>query len=235
MGTKGVEMKKLLKTVLILAVIAVALFALLAFLEDVYHRTPPEKETFAQRTLALNEDEVREETAETEETADSQEDVEKIVRNIAGDHKTFQEYFSEIETFQNEGVPEEAAHPAVKYAEGSWVYDMTFYFEGQDGYFFEEIGYAEFVIDYEKEVLIIELHPRMANDGYEAWEESDEDVGYEPFTGGFNDDGSLGLSGNDAVINISEYFAYEGREYMMGTLWISEEDYATFNMIRGQE
>ena len=132
-------------------------------------------------------------------------------------------------------VPEEAYFPAVKYAEGIWKYDLIFRYDSSDGYYFEEMGYAEFEIDYDKEELIITLHPRMANDGYEAWPESDEEIGYEPFGGGFDDEGNLRLYGNNAVLDCQYYYAYSGREYFVGELWLSEEDFGVFLMTRGQE
>ena len=134
-----------------------------------------------------------------------------------------------------DGIPEEAYYPSAKYAEGIWKYDLIFRYDSSDGYYFEEMGYAEFAIDYDKEEIIITLHPRMANDGYEAWPESDAEIGYEPFGGGFDDEGNLRLYGNNAVLDCQNYYAYSGREYFTGELWLSEEDFGTFLMTRGQE
>lgn len=134
-----------------------------------------------------------------------------------------------------DGVPEEAYFPAVKYAEGLWKYDLIFRFDSSDGAYFEEMGYAEFKIDYDTEQITVVLHPRMANDGYEAWPESDAEVGYEPFEGGFDADDNLRLYGNDAVLDCLAYYAYSGREYFYGDLWLSEEVFGTFLMTRGQE
>ena len=135
-----------------------------------------------------------------------------------------------------DGVPEEAYFPAVKYAEGLWKYDLIFRYDSStDGYYFEEMGYAELGVDYDKDEINITLHPRMANDGNEAWPESDEEIGYEPFGGGFDADGNLRLYGNNAVIDCQYYYTYSGREYFIGELWISEEDFGMFLMTRGQE
>lgn len=144
------------------------------------------------------------------------------------------EAFLEMETFVTDGIPEDAEYPPVREMPGEWKYDLWILFDPETYDLFEEIGYADFEIDYDRELLIIKLHPRLASDGYEAWEESDEEVGYEPFEGGF-EDGYLKLSGNDAILLISNYFAYEGREYALGEIWLSEEVSGDFWMYRGQE
>jgi len=144
------------------------------------------------------------------------------------------EAFQEMETVVRDGIPEDAEYPAVREMPGEWKYDLWILFDPETYDLFEEIGYADFEIDYDRELMIIKLHPRLANDGYEAWEESDEEVGYEPFEGGFEDN-YLKLSGNDAIILLSDYFAYEGREYALGEIWLSEEVYGDFWMYRGQE
>ena len=132
------------------------------------------------------------------------------------------------------GVPEDAYYPSLKYAEGKWEYDLRFRYDTYEGYYFDEIGYADLSLDYDKETVIIVLHPWYANDGYETWEESDESVGYEPFEGGFDENDQLKLIGNDCVINLEEYYDYSGREYILGTFWVSEEAYGIFMMTRGQ-
>ena len=132
------------------------------------------------------------------------------------------------------GIPEEAYFPALKYAEGSWKYDLKIRYDSSDGYMFDEIGYADLTIDRERGALVVTLHPRLASDGYEVWPESDEEVGYEPFDGGFDENGALKLIGNYCVLYVENYYAYEGREYMLGTLWMSEDSFADFLMMRGQ-
>ncbi|MBQ6478613.1 MAG: hypothetical protein IJI44_04500 [Erysipelotrichaceae bacterium] len=134
-----------------------------------------------------------------------------------------------------DGVPEDAYFPAVKYAEGLWKYDLIFRYDSStDGYYYEEMGYAELGVDYDRDQIIITLHPRMANDGYEAWPTSDREVGYEPFAGGFDENDNLRLYGNDAVIDCQYYYAYSGREYFISEIWISEEDFGMLLLTRGQ-
>ena len=77
--------------------------------------------------------------------------------------------------------------------------------------------------------------PKYAGDGYELYPETDEGVGYEPFTGGFDENGALKLSGNHVVLYITNYFAWSGREYVMAESWYSEESYGIFLLTRGQQ
>ena len=51
--------------------------------------------------------------------------------------------------------------------------------------------------------------------------------------------GSFGIkipaAGNECVMLLREYDAYEGREYLIADMWMSEEDRTDFLMMRGQE
>ena len=143
--------------------------------------------------------------------------------------------FSFFEEIMYEGLPEDAYYPALKYAEGTWKYDLRIRYDSSDGFMFDELGYADLVLDREREVAVVTLHPRLATDGFEMWQESDEEVGYEPFEGGFDENGALKLIGNYCVMYIECYYAYEGREFILGTIWTSEEDFAYLLMVRGQE
>lgn len=144
------------------------------------------------------------------------------------------ENFDEFRYFLN-AIPEGAVFPIVREMEGEWKYNIDLYNLPPNYSRFCEIGYADFEIDYNRELLLITLHPRLAHNGYEMWEESDDEVGYEVFEGGFEDNGTLKFSGNNAIIVIDNYFAYEGREYTTGEIYLSEEVSGYFWMYRGQE
>ena len=133
------------------------------------------------------------------------------------------------------GIPEGAYWPIIREMPGTWKYMLQVRQDssGKDMYF-DELGYADFVIDYDREIISLSLHPRLASDGYEVWEESDEEVGYKPFEG-LPENNGIKLIGNDCVLWIGEYYAYEGREYVYGELYMSEENYAVFLMTRGQQ
>ena len=134
-----------------------------------------------------------------------------------------------------DGIPEDAYFPAVKYAEGIWKYDLIFREDTSvGGYYFDELGYAEFEINYDTEQFTITLHPRLENDGYESSPTNDAEIGYEPFTGGFDENDNFRLYGNNCVLDCQMYYFSSGREYFMGELWISEESFGVFLMTRGQ-
>ena len=136
-----------------------------------------------------------------------------------------------------EGFPEERVHEPLGNANGVWKYLLRIRRDNSvDGYQFDELGYAELKVhDGDEQPVVITLHPRLASDTIEVWEESDEEIGYEPFGGGFNENKEIKLIGNNCVLYLKEYYAYEGREYLIATLWMSEEDFGDFMMIRGQE
>ncbi|MBR4469999.1 MAG: lipoprotein [Erysipelotrichaceae bacterium] len=137
-----------------------------------------------------------------------------------------------------EGIPEDVVYLPLKNANGVWKYDLKIRYDSSvDGYMFDELGYVEMSVDGRNDPPIsIVLHPRLAAfDAYEVYPETDEEVGYEPFAGGIDDDNLIRLFGNDCVLCPEYYYAYEGREYLIATLWMSEEDFGNFMMIRGQE
>ena len=143
--------------------------------------------------------------------------------------------FYEFGTFYSDGIPEDANFPALKYAEGGWKYYLDIEDPETGGVTWNEFGLADLSLDYDKEQVIIVLHPKYAGDGYELYPETDEGVGYEPFTGGFDENGALKLSGNHVVLYITNYFAWSGREYVMAESWYSEESYGIFLLTRGQQ
>lgn len=122
------------------------------------------------------------------------------------------------------GLPENIYHPKVKYIEGIWKYRIRIRVDNsENGYWYDEIGVADLSLDYDSVELIINLHPQAAKDLSEMWPLSDEEVGYEEFRGGFNDKGGLTLSGNDVLLDVEEYYEYEGNEYVLGTLYTPQD------------
>ncbi|MBR2601941.1 MAG: hypothetical protein IKE08_04520 [Clostridia bacterium] len=133
-----------------------------------------------------------------------------------------------------DGVPDDAEYPPLKYAEGTWKYYLSDTTVSEDGTFFEQYGYADLALDRENDLVIVSLHPRLGGDGFELYKIM-EDPGYEPFSGGLTEEGALKLIGNETVLYITYYFAWQGRECMAGEAWFSEEDQGMFIMTRGQE
>lgn len=140
--------------------------------------------------------------------------------------------FNFYEDVRYDGVPEGAVYLEGGYANGDWKYELLIQYDTADGYFYDEIGKA--FVDVEGESMKIELYPEYADNGSEILELHGEKK-YQPFTGGYNaSEGNVKLVGNETVIYIKQYYGYEGREYMIGTAWFSEEDFGVFLMTRGQ-
>jgi len=133
-----------------------------------------------------------------------------------------------------DGVPADAEYPSLKYAEGMWKYYLSDNTVSEDGTFFEEYGYAELSLDRVNNQVVISLHPVLGGDGFELYEYT-EDPGYEPFAGGKTEEGALKLIGNETVLYIIYYYAWQGRECISGEAWFSEENQGMFIMTRGQE
>ncbi len=131
------------------------------------------------------------------------------------------------------GAPEDAYFPAVKYAAGTWKYNLLFRYDSSSLYY-DELGHADISIDYDKDTLILVLHPELGNDGYESWPMTDADAGYEPYEGGFDENDNLRLYGNDAVLDVQSYYDSQGREFFVSQIWISEEESGYLLLVRGQ-
>lgn len=134
------------------------------------------------------------------------------------------------------GLPDGLVYEPLAQANGIWKYNIKNRDDSSDFYMFDELGYAEmYVHDNDDPPVRIVLHPRLACDGYEIWEESDETVGYEPFGGGWDDNSNLRLSGNSSALILKQFYAYEGREFIIGKLQMSDGFLIDFLMIREQE
>ena len=59
---------------------------------------------------------------------------------------------------------------------------------------FEELGFAEMTVSNNADPRIqIILHPRLVNDGNKTRERTDEEAGYQPFGGDFDENRKLKL------------------------------------------
>lgn len=149
----------------------------------------------------------------------------------------FEEFDNLYGQITYEGTPADKVLVPLGNANGVWKYNLKIRDESPSGIsYFDELGYAEMSVHNNDDPPVrIILHPRLASDGYESWSETDEEVGYEPFGGRYDENDNLKLTGNDCVLLLKEYYAYEGREYLIAELWMSEEEHADFLMMRGQE
>jgi hypothetical protein len=144
--------------------------------------------------------------------------------------------FDFLEEWMYSGFPEDAYYPYASYMPGEWKYRIFYLRDNSvDGFMFNEIGLSDIDIDFDSATFYLDLHPRYDNYNNEIVEVSDEDVGYSTFSGGFEGDGiKLVDQEGELIIYIYSYFAYEGREYIYSTLYMSEEDYAMLVFTRGQ-
>ncbi|MBO7676248.1 MAG: hypothetical protein J6S49_01850 [Erysipelotrichaceae bacterium] len=151
----------------------------------------------------------------------------------AADGNPSLEDFNWFEDLIYSGLPENIYYPKVKYIEGIWKYRIRVRRDSStDGFWYDEIGVADLSLDYENVELIINLHPQLGASEYEAWPLTDEEIGYEEFRGGFNDQGGLTLSGNGLLADINEYYEYEGKEYIIGSLYTPQDYVGDFLFLR---
>ncbi|MBO4358917.1 MAG: hypothetical protein J5796_03860 [Erysipelotrichaceae bacterium] len=151
-----------------------------------------------------------------------------------GSELSFDEFAFYYEVYE-QGIPEGAYYPETQYAAGSWRYELFVYEQGSYNVSYLELGYADLDIEERSKTATLTLHPRIGNDGYESYPVTDEGVGYEPFDGGLDEYSGLILNGNGLDLYLSYYYAYEGREYIIGSLFKSSDLFAGLLMIRGQD
>lgn len=144
--------------------------------------------------------------------------------------------FDFLEDWMYSGFPEDAYYPYASYMPGEWKYRIYYRYDSStDGFTFNEIGLSDIDIDMETATFYINLHPRYDQFNDEIEPVTDEDVGYSMFSGGFEGDGvKLVDQENELIIYLYSYFAYEGREYIYSTLYMSEEESAMLVFTRGQ-
>ena len=166
--------------------------------------------------------------------ADYKENLISKSADISRENTEFLAFIESVKDILYSETPEDAYYPAVKYAEGQWMFVLVGD-ENNFGAVVNEIGLADFSINYQTEEFTIELHPRLLNYQDELYEEDDESAGYLPFTGGFEGDGIKLYDGDGLIFYLYSYYDYEGCEYLIGELWQAEEAYLDFLMFRGQQ
>lgn len=148
---------------------------------------------------------------------------------------SFEEFDELYGQMMYEGLPEDRTNLAVINASGTWKYNIKIRNNSFGGGMFDELGYAEMVVSTKSDPRVqITLHPRLVAEGDSTREKTDEEGGYEPFGGDFDENRRLKLSGNDCVLEIKYYYSWNGKEYLIATMWFSEEETGDFMMIRDQ-
>ncbi|MBR4461876.1 MAG: hypothetical protein IKS51_04780 [Erysipelotrichaceae bacterium] len=134
-----------------------------------------------------------------------------------------------------EGLPEDRKNLAMGEANGTWRYNIKIRNDSSGGGMSEELGFAEMIVSNNADPRIqIVLHPRLVDDGDRTREKTDEEAGYEPFGGDFDENKKLKLTGNDCVLEIKRFYSWNGKEYLIAAMWFSEEESGDFMMIREQ-
>ncbi len=141
--------------------------------------------------------------------------------------------FAMIRGILSSGIPQDAEYRTMKYAVGEWKYCMEITFP-DDGGIYQEYGFADLSLDYDRQEVVILPHPRLGGDAYELYPMKDSDAGYMPFSGGRDESGAVKLIGNDAVIYLIRYFTYSGTDFIEAEIWLSEETSGQFLMTKPQ-
>ncbi|MBQ1826378.1 MAG: hypothetical protein II126_00270, partial [Erysipelotrichaceae bacterium] len=129
-----------------------------------------------------------------------------------------------------EGLPENLTDLELGKSNGVWRYNLKIRNDSSGGGMYDELGFAEMAVSNNANPPVkLVLHPRIGTEGDPL---TDESIGYEPFAGSFDENGVLKLVGNESVLFIQRYYLWQGKEYMILTMWFSEEDFGDLLMIR---
>ena len=155
--------------------------------------------------------------------------------NGGGNTQTQGVSFSDFDFYEDimyAGLPSGIEYPDLVYGQGEWKYEIRIRYDSADGYMYDEIGTADLSLSSDYKTTTVRLYPKYANDGSQTTTVNSGK--YQPFEGGRDETNAIKMIGNNAVLYIQYYYAYEGREYMLGSMWFSEDDSAVFLMTRGQ-
>ena len=187
--------------------------------EEVIERTidVPETPAFGEETINSDLERKIETTAEYEGISRS--------ADLSKDNSQLTQIVNTVKSILYSEIPADAYYPPVKNIIGEWVFCSIGDYNsiGAD---FNELGFADFSIDYDKPALELVLHPRIANIDGDVFEEDDASTGYLPFSGGQEANGSFRLYDGDSLfIILNEYYIYDAYEYVVAELWVGEGAY----------
>lgn len=233
--------KTLLKILFICCILFIALFLVIVFLENVYHRIPPmptpTPETTSSETIQTEIPQVTamvkvvKETASPTTTPNTKpetpiptpvptptDDIQQGLL-IPNGNPQFDEFLFYENDVYNNGLPKDAIMQPIGLSNGSWKYCLTFNrtIAGEER--IDEIGLADLTLDGDNATLI--LHPQMIRYGTHVEPENEQDVGYQPFTGTWDNE-YIDLSSGDIAIGLGPFYTSQGSEYMLGNIVIKE-------------
>lgn len=229
--------KSLLKIILFLFILFILAFIALIFLENIYHRIPPmptpTPEVATHETVQTEipqvtpTPEVIQETvvptitpeAKVETPIPTIEPTSDIAQGLLtpSGNPQFDEFLFYENDVYNNGLPKDAIVQPMGLSNGSWKYCLTFNrtIAGEER--IDEIGLADLTLDGDNATLI--LHPQMIRFGTHVEPENEQDVGYQPFTGAWDNE-YIDLSSGDIAIGLGPFYTSQGSEYMLGNIVI---------------
>ena len=230
---------KILKWFLSLNGVAGVFLLLIGGLESVFHRTPPADPPVQQtvnnnntgsgtgkpstvkptgnQTPAENQTHTESTPAVTEVQTPVPEDIPQGLGDIS--NVWFDDFlFYEDDVYDN-GIPDGAVLREAGYIGGEWKYCMTFNrtIPGEER--IDEIGTAE--VSFSEQGAQLILHPQYIRYGNDVMPETEEEVGYEPFSGTWDPE-YIDLSDGGIAIGLGPYYSYEGRDYVLGNIVVRE-------------
>ena len=144
-------------------------------------------------------------------------------------YEGFDEFYDQV---INKDFPKELSREPLVKANGKWRYNLRI----NGAVTFDERGYAEISVhDRNDPPVCITLHPNLISENGMSFIVSDEDVAYEPFAGGRIENSEMKLDGNNCLMTLKQFYAYEGKEYLLANLLLPNKQKAAVMMIRGKE
>ncbi len=143
-------------------------------------------------------------------------------------YEGFDEFYKQV---RQKDFPKDLRREPLVKANGEWRYNLRI-----NGTSFDERGYAVVSVhDQNDPPVCITLHPNLISENGMSFIVSDEDAAYEPFAGGRIENSEMKLDGNNCLMTLKQFYAYEGKEYLLANLLLPNKQKATVMMIRGKE
>ena len=224
---QGSFLGKVVKFLVALVVVFALVFGAMVFLEKVYHRTPPATDTQSNIQPGSSGSSSSNEPAQSSTPSDSSSsqsdqtpvnDVPQGILTPDGDAWFDDFLFYENDVYDN-GIPDGAALQSAGYISGQWKYCMTFNRTTPGEERIDEVGLAE--VSFTEDTATLILHPQYIRYGSHVDPETDEEVGYEPFTGTWDNE-YIDLTGNGSSVGLGPYYSYNGKDYVLGNIVVKQ-------------
>lgn len=134
--------------------------------------------------------------------------------NAPSGNPTFEEFAFYENDIAINGVPSSAVINGAGTANGSWKYCLLFNFNMKNEAVIKEVGLADLTLTDQTATLV--LHPQQLLMDGEITPETDEGVGYQPFSGNWTNE-AMDLTGNGVSVNLFSFYSDGGYDYVLGT------------------